>query len=197
VTRSDVALADLEQLDWSPDKREASLTRVFEHATGLCRDAEGWYGKRRGYKRHWGRALRMGAILLAAAAAVLPVVIEITKKSSGATSISPAWSSIGLALSALLVALDRLLGFSSAWMRFMTTQLRLGRLRHDFEYAWQQGRLAADLDSEADVKGLIALACQFVLAVDDALADETTGWIGEFRTSLAQTERGLQSTQAQ
>jgi len=188
----DAARADLDELEWSPEQAQRSLAAVREHALGLAAEAEAWYAGRRGRKRLWGRALRVGAIVLGAIAAVLPVLSEIYT-TDGEPAIAPGWATVFLAAAAALVALDRYFGFSSGWMRFMSAEIRLTRLRHEFEYGWQAERAAAGgRPSTEQVAALLARAKAFVLAVDDVVADETSGWITEFRTSLETAEQGLE-----
>ena len=189
---ADAARPELADLDWSPDEAARSLAAVRDHAVALAREAEAWYAGRRGSKRLWGRALRVGAIVLASVAAVLPVLSEIYT-TDDRPAIAPGWATVFLAAAAGLVALDRYFGFSSGWMRFMAAELKLTRLRHEFEYRWQAGRAAAGVrPTPEQVGALLAEAQAFVLAVDDVVAAETSSWISEFRTSLESAEQGLE-----
>jgi len=191
VAEGDLARPDLDELNWSAEQRSQSLSVVFEHAVGLATGAEEWYAAKRRAKRRWGRALRVGAIVLGAVAAVLPILSQIYTNDDK-PAIAPGWAAVALAAAVALVGLDRYFGFSTGWMRFMAAELRITRLRHDFEYAWQSGRAAATAPtSDNEVAALLARAREFVLAVDDVIADETGTWITEFRTSLERAEQGL------
>ncbi len=191
MTRDDLERPDVGELEWSVAARSESVSRVFAHATGLAVSAEDWYARKRRSKRRWGRALRMGAILLGGVAAVLPIVSEIAASDKSST-IPPGWASVALALAALLVALDHYFGFSAAWMRFMAAELRLTRLRHDFEYEWQVLASAAAIPpTDSELAGLLESARRFVLAVNDVLADETHAWVAEFRTTLERADQEL------
>jgi hypothetical protein len=186
----DLKRSDLDELDWSSPQRSAALSTVFAHAVGLASNAEAWYARKRPAKRYWGRALRVGALLLGTAAAVLPILAEIST-TNGKPAIPPGWSAVALALAAALIALDRYFGFSNGWMRFMEAELRVTRLRHDFEYEWNAQRSLADPPGSAEIAALLELARELVLAVDDIVAEETSGWITEFRGSLERAEKGL------
>jgi hypothetical protein len=191
MAASDLDRADLGELDWSVERRSEALSHVFDHAIGLASGAEAWYALKRRPKRQWGRALRVSAILLGLVAAVLPIVSQIYTNDDKPV-IAPGWAAVALAVAAAAIALDRYFGFSSAWMRFMTSELRLTRLRHDFEYNWQAARAGAAIPpSDGDVARLLALARALVLAVDDVIADETAMWTSEFRTMLENAERRL------
>lgn len=194
MAQGDLERPDLDELEWSPEHRAESLSHVFGHAVGLATAAEEWYAGKRRPKRRWGRVLRVGAIVLGAAAAVLPILAQISSNDDR-PSIAPGWAAVALASAAALVALDRYLGFSTAWMRFMTAELQITRLRHDFEYAWQVGRVGAPASpSDDEVAALLARARDFVLAVDDVMADEIAAWVAEFRTSLERADQSLRES---
>lgn len=79
----------------------------------------------------------MTALLLGLVAAVLPVISELTI-TAGKPAVAPGWAAVALAGAAACVGLDRYLGFSSGWMRFMTAEQQLARQRQAFEYAWNE-----------------------------------------------------------
>lgn len=189
----DLERPDLAALDWSAPQRAESLSVVFNHAVGLSRNAEAWYARKRPAKRRCGRALRVGAVVLGSVAAVLPILAEIWTTNSK-PAIAPGWATVALAAAATLIALDHYFGFSSGWMRFMGAELRVTRLRHDFEYSWNAYRAnSANPPTAAEVAALLELAHSVVLAVDDVVAEETGSWVVEFRGSLARTEEALAS----
>jgi hypothetical protein len=190
----DLDRPDLVELDWSKPQRVASLSAVFDHAVGLARTAEAWYASKRPAKKRCGRALRLGALVLGATALVLPILGEISRSQANSAPIAPGWTAIALALAAGLITLDHYFGFSSGWMRFMATELRLTRLRHAFEHDWNAQQVSnAEPPTDDQVNDLLALARAMVLAVDDLLAEETGRWIAEFRGVLERAERTLES----
>jgi hypothetical protein len=187
----DVATPSLGELDWSPEGRSASLSKVYAHADGLALAAEQWYARRRRRKRIGGMFVRVSAIVLGAVAVILPIVAQIGVGADGKPSIEPAWASVVLGAAAALVALDLYFGFTSGWMRFMAAEMQLTRLRHDFEYRWEAARA-----SGAPFDELLEHARAFVLAVHAELERETSAWVSEFRSNLAVTERGLRPTRS-
>jgi len=191
MTRGDLEHPDLEELDWTPDRRDDSLSVVYQHAVGLATRAEQWYASKRPPKKHWGRGLRVGAIALGSLAAVLPILGEIFADGE-APALAPGWAAVALLGAAALIGLDRYFGFSAGWMRFMTAELTITRLRHDFEYQWQVVRATiGSVPSDADVIALLERAREMVLAVDDVINGETGAWIAEFRSTLETTGQSL------
>lgn len=187
----DLDTPELGELQWGVDSRAASLSAVYAHAIAVSTAAQKWYAGKRPSKRAWGRALRVAAILLGTAAAVLPIVSQITV-TSGKAAIAPGWSAVAVAAALASVALDRYFGFSSGWMRFMAADQRLVRQRSDFEYAWNQIRAAVnDPPADDDVHRLLELARTNVLAVQDVIASETADWLTDFRGALSEAEQSL------
>lgn len=191
MAQGDIKRRELEELDWGTAQRSESLSVVFRHAVDYAASAEEWYTTKRRTKRNGGRVLRVGAILLGTAAAVLPILSQIFTDDDK-PAIAPGWAAVALAAAAALIAFDHYFGFSAGWTRFMAAELHVTRLRHDFEYDWQAVRAAATSPpSDDDVAALLARARAFVLAVDDVIAEETGAWITEFRTNLERVEQSL------
>jgi hypothetical protein len=187
----DLRAGDLAELKWASEEVTASLSVVHAHAVGLATDAEDWYETKRPAKRLWGRRLRVGAIMLGGVGVILPVVAQIST-TNGKPAIAPGWAAIVLAAAATLIGLDHFFGFSSGWMRFMTAQLKIRRLRLDFEYVWNARRVTAGVPpTPEDVAALLDLARNLVLGVHDAIADETGTWIAEFGRSLDRAEQAI------
>jgi hypothetical protein len=194
VAENELDRQELEELDWSATQRSASLTRIFMHAVGLARTMEAWYSSHRRWDRLAGRALRVAALILGTVAAIIPILAEIYGDGDR-PGIAPGWSAVALAGAAALVALDRFYGFTAAWTRYMTAELRIERLRHEFEYAWQAARAAADdPPTETQTFEMLTLARALVLAVDDVVAAETGAWVTEFRSALDRAEEVLGSS---
>jgi hypothetical protein len=127
-------------------------------------------------------------------AAVLPMLSQIFTDANGQPQIEPAWASVVLAVAAGLVGLDRYFGASDAWMRFMTAEQQIARLRQGFEYEWNIARAkAADPPTDDDVEALLHLARALVAGVGDAIAAETNNWVTDFRGHLQTAEQALQA----
>lgn len=191
MAHEDAPRPSLPRLDWSESQRAASLGTLYEQAHDYGRQTEGWYARKRGSKRSAGRMLRVLAILLTGAAALIPVLSEIFT-TDGKPDIAPAWAAIGLGLAATLIALDRFFGFTSAWTRFMVAELHMIQRRHVFEYDWQEAWVGlGDPPSADDTRRLMGIARNYVLALDDEMAKETDAWIREFRSILSRAEQEL------
>ncbi|MBV8094537.1 MAG: SLATT domain-containing protein [Acetobacteraceae bacterium] len=181
----DLGFRNLPKLSWSEQDRAGSIEQLIDHASSEAEQVIGWYLRKVGKKRFGARALRLFAILATTAAALIPLIAQIY---TGA--FAPAWASVVLVLAAAAVVLDRFLGFSSGWMRFLVTELQIREALHRFHLRVETKRAAcSDTGFEtADVQEVIAICLDFVLALDHILRDETSHWATEFRAVLREME---------
>src|SRR5262245_28890952 len=118
----DITPGQLPDLKWDAGSTLESVRQVLSHALAHADTAVGWYLTAKRAKRMWARLLRLGAIFFTATAGVLPVLIQIYQTTDGKAPLAPAWASVLLAVALLFIAIDRFFGFSTAWMRYMTSE---------------------------------------------------------------------------
>lgn len=109
-------------------------------------------------------------------------------------SLGEQWSQAGyvaFALAAISLAADRFSGFSSKWMRYITTEQKLQRLLAEFQMDWallnQQAASGVEPkegEPTLDQQKLERLK-DFRLAIHEIIETETEVWVKEFKTSLA------------
>src|SRR5262245_54961061 len=117
----DIELKAGETLEWSPEQREVSISKMAVQAVTKAKEISTWYLTKKAKKQKWAVRYRGGAIVCTAVAAVLPILAEMDIKivffGIGPVVVRPALASVVLALAGTLIALDQFGGFSSAWMR--------------------------------------------------------------------------------
>jgi hypothetical protein len=156
-----------------------------EFAKWRANEAIGWYEQRSGPARRNARTVRFAAIVFAAMAGVVPMISQFAP-----TTVPPSTATLALAVSGLLLALDKFFGFSSSWMRFTATGLKLRGMLSDFDLAWERQR-AADTrpelrESDHVLRRLDALT-KFVSSIDTVVQNETRAWMREFSGVLKAT----------
>ena len=134
------AISELSRLPWDAQHIQESLDRLYQFTVEEAKRTESWYWKNAGKKSFWARNLRVLAIIATAIGGIFPVVSQIITDANGNPWISPAWASVVLAIGGTCLALDRFYGFSSGWVRFMTTALNIQAWSKEFQYEWQQQR---------------------------------------------------------
>lgn len=190
----DIRPADLVSLDWTPEHTRQSLDVIYRYVTDSTSQAIGWYFAARRSKKRWAQRLRVGAIIMVAVAGVLPVLSQIFGTGSS-VEIQPAWSSVALAIAVALVALDRFFGFSSAWARYMAAGQAISAALNQFRLDWQQSscQLLADGLTREGIAHLLELAKTLVRNTDDLIHAETSQWVNEFRETLTEVERSVET----
>jgi hypothetical protein len=96
-----------------------------------------------------------------------------------------------LAISGLMVVADRVFGWSTGWMRYITTVTTMENLTRAFQLEWGRFLIArsagAPLDT-ADAKALYELSAGLEQELIKLQAEETTKWCAEFNTGISLLE---------
>ena len=172
-------------LTWTEEQREASSDNLVAYASGEAQEAIAWYLKKKKGKRIGARSLRLLAIAAAAAAAVIPIIAQIYPQ-----LVAPAWASAMLALAAAAIGLDRFFGFSSAWMRFLATELEIRRRLRQFHMRIEALRVESwGVPATAEYALEVVQICgEFLLDIDELLRNETSTWATELSSVLKEME---------
>jgi SMODS and SLOG-associating 2TM effector domain 2 len=116
---------------------------------------------------------------------VLPILAALGKGPEGRllfTQIGVA----ALAFAGLLQVSDRTFGWSSGWLRYITTVTAMEGLTRKFELEWASYILEKGSSiGAADTKVLFDLAKRFEDDVAKLQSDETSKWVTEFSSSVA------------
>jgi hypothetical protein len=166
---------------WQPDNAAASLDAVYAHLLEQANDTIDWYVKAKRWKRMFASNIRLFMIVGGALAAALPIVADIRGE-----TIKAGYSAIILGVCGALLLIDRFLGFSTGWVRFTTTQLKLRQIVQEFQLDWESERasLAGGQPSSEKIAQMLARCKTFVLNVNSVVREETEGWIQEFQETL-------------
>ncbi|MEU8198953.1 SLATT domain-containing protein [Microbispora amethystogenes] len=165
-----------------------ALRRMYENAQARAMETADWYLDDRVRMRLASQVLRGLAILLAAAGGLQPLAAA-----AGGTAGAQlgggnlAWGYVLLAGAGVCVALDRILGLSSRWMRDITTAQKIQQRLVDFQFDW------ADLNARdamgpgpVPVHDYLALLRAFLSDVSSITQEETSEWVNEFQSAVAQ-----------
>lgn len=175
---------------WQPGKLAEPLGQLFDCVVKEANDSIAWYTIRRKPKQLGGQILRVGAIIFAAIAGLVPVVGEIFQE-NGRPSIAPGWATVALGIAGLLVLLDRFWGFTSAWVRFMLSQQELSEVLRKFQFDWEQDKISWD-GPEPTVKqasAMIASCKAFMLQIHSIVRRETNMWAAEFQSVITMVDQ--------
>ena len=185
--RKDISTKDLA---WDPSDITGSIEGLFQFVSGRVKDAIVWYQKSAKCKKRRAILLRVISVLLASAAALIPILSQVIVDEHGIPKIAPAWSSVFLVLAGVFIALDRFLGHSSGWVRYTSTGFRLQALRNNFQIEWQceRSKWKATGPEDEQIQTLCAKAKEFIQQADKLILDETNTWITEFQSALKKVD---------
>ena len=108
--------------------------------------------------------------------------------------IDPAWTTVALAIGAGCLAIDRYLGLSSGWMRYVKSEQKAAALLQRFQFEWETKRTGiADPPGVEMVKELLGIASAFIGKLKELIERETDAWILDFQKSLALLDKALRS----
>lgn len=169
----------------------ASLAELKAYASAEAIQAQLWYMRNRRVKSVAGRGLRIAAILLTTIGGIVPFITTTGLADAEAKN---DWSQAGyifLGLAAGSIALDRFFGFSSGWIRYMTTALVLQRLITEFEMDWValNAHLPTDQHDPTKRELLLRRIQVFLIRVREEVERETAEWAAEYRSNLIELEK--------
>lgn len=194
ATRPDIKSKPLQALVWDASAILACLEQLVIHAIAEAETAIDWYLGAKRSKQLMARWLRAGAILLTATAGAIPILTQIYA-TDGKPAFSPAWASFALAVAATLVGLDRFFGFSSAWIRYITTEMRIRRVLQGFRLDWETDKATwkGQPPNDEQTQRVLARVKSFVLEVATIVETETNAWAEEFQSTLKQIEEAAKA----
>ncbi|HEY0738055.1 MAG TPA: SLATT domain-containing protein [Herpetosiphonaceae bacterium] len=189
---NNIEVTQLESLSWkTPQEIETSIQEVYQYAEARAADTIDWYLRAKKSKAQWSRWLRFAAIVLTALGGLTPIIISLGWLNGARAQNLGQLGYLFLGLAAACVGLDKFFGFSSGWMRYITTALALQKTLSEFRLDWAM--LVAKLGGATPTNDQVQLMLQrlkdFVLVIDGYVEQETLVWIAEFQSSLADIER--------
>lgn len=187
-------------LNWDSKNADVSLNKLYEFACDEGKRTEDWYWKKTGEKKRWAMLLRVVAIMAVTAAGIIPILSPIFKDAKDFPIINPIWSSLAIAIGTAALGLDKFFGFSSGWIRYVTSALNIKAWLIEFKFDWEQYRAtiayAKDTDTEAQLQIMITKCSMFAIKIATAVQEETKQWAQEFQSSLSTLDQTLKQQAA-
>ncbi|HTQ53911.1 MAG TPA: SLATT domain-containing protein [Bryobacteraceae bacterium] len=181
-------------LAWNCSQIDDSLARLCDFASQLGQEAVDWYFKNKRWKRIWSRFIQGSAVVLAAAAGLIPILAVLLKPAGQAASSfdSGLVASLLVGLAASLLGLDKAFGFSTAWARYVLTATTIRKAVVEFQLDWISLNAArCAVPSAENTMALIQRAKEFSSTVEGLVLQETKDWVTEFQANMAQLEKDV------
>jgi hypothetical protein len=187
----------LPHLSWKESDIDSSLTALARYVETEAQRQIDWYRSKQVVKARVSTAIRFTAIVLFAAGALVPIM-KATLKVETLRKLAFDFADSGyllIAVAGACVAMDRFFGYSSGWIRCITTALAIEKSLDEFRMEWARSlaKLRGAAPDEAKLDQLILTCETFSVATRSQVEQETKAWVMEFQTNLAQLQRDLQA----
>jgi hypothetical protein len=178
---------------------EKALKALYEYVEARAREQVRWYWKKKEWKARMSWMLRLVVILLFFLGGLVPILKAafpnlLTTRFGNSVDLGQLGYLL-IAVAAGCLGLDRFFGFSSGWIRYVTTAMSIERSLEEFRMEW--ARITAMCEGRppgADVMNqLVLLARQFIVSVLAQVEQETKVWAAEFQSSLSQLESDIKA----
>jgi hypothetical protein len=162
-----------------------ALPLMYDDALADAKRTRGWYWQSIRNKRRMALIARALIYVLTAIGLAAPLMAA----ALAADSEKLAVTQIGvcaLALAAFVQVGDRVFGWSTGWLRYMTTVMTMERLTAEFQQDWAAYLLShVDVPSPNDVRALFELAKRLGADLRARTEEETAAWVTEFNAGMA------------
>jgi hypothetical protein len=184
-------------LSWKENDIDASLLTLRRYVESEAQRQIDWYHAKCKMKSSVSTALRFAAILLFVLGGLVPIV-KATLSPETFSHLRFDFGQIGyllIAIAAGCIAMDRFFGYSTGWIRYITTALALEKSLEEFRLEWARhiAKLRGAAPGEMQLDQLILTCETFSLAIRSQVEQETHAWVAEFESNLSQLERDLQA----
>ena len=95
-----------------------------------------WYLKHQKWMKRLSKLIRLLAIILFGLGGLIPMINALLLENQSDLRIMNL-SYIAIATAGTLLLLNKFFGFSSGWIRFITTQMEIKRMITEFELRWK------------------------------------------------------------
>jgi len=164
---------------------------IYGDAVAKACEAIDWYLVKKRPQKMWAQWLRLAAILFTVVGGLIPLISGSTTLGQGEAVFSRL-GYVALALAGACIALDKFFGFSSAWIRYLTTATTLQRTVAKFQLDWAILCVSVEVSSPTRKETMLRRILAFVRQVRSTVEKETAEWASEYRRNLAEMEKSTQ-----
>jgi hypothetical protein len=184
---------------WQPDQVQKCLDSMRQYAENDVESAIRWYYAKKPWKAWASQLLKFLILLATALGGLLPIVSATGIFSSHLPEAQRQLRNLQVnqigylcfGLAAAFLAFDKYFGYSTGWMRYMTTAMSLETALRTFRLDWARmtSGLAGASPSGAALETLLQKIQDFCVVGRTLIEKETQAWVIEFQTNLSQLEK--------
>ena len=184
---------------WQPDQVQTCLDSMRQYVEDDVEGAIHWYYAKKPWKAWASQLLKLLTLLATGLGGLLPIVSATGIFSSGLPEAQRQLRNLQVnqigyfcfGLAAAFLAFDKYFGYSTGWMRYITTAMSLETALRNFRLDWARttSGLAGAPPSGAILETLLQKIQDFCAAARTLVEKETQAWVMEFQTNLSQLEK--------
>ena len=184
---------------WQPDQVQNCLDSMRQYVEADVEGAIHWYYAKKPWKAWASQLLKLLTLLATGLGGLLPIVSATGIFSSGLPEAQRQLRNLQVnqigyfcfGLAAAFLAFDKYFGYSTGWMRYITTAMSLETALRNFRLDWARttSGLAGAPPSGAALETLLQKIQGFCVAARTLVEKETQAWVMEFQTNLSQLEK--------
>lgn len=171
--------------DYANVDAATALPKIFARAKKSSETARKWYWDHIVWKRWASTIARYTSFILLVCGAVFPIAAGTLSEVQSRLVLTQCGVAV-LAAAGLVQAGDRIFGWSSGWLRYVSTVTKMESATRKFYLDWADHLLNKDGGvTEDDKRPLFELGKQLEQNISKMQSDETDQWVTEFNASLA------------
>ena len=184
---------------WQPEQVQKCLDSMRQYVESDVEGAIHWYYAKKPWKAWASQLLKFLTLVATGLGGLLPIVSATGIFSSGLPEAQRQLRNLQVnqigylcfGLAAAFLAFDKYFGYSTGWMRYITTAMSLETALRNFRLDWARttSGLAGAPPSGAVLESLLQKIQDFCAAARTLVEKETQAWVMEFQTNLSQLER--------
>lgn len=181
------------------------LDEIYEALVVKAQTAMAWYESRQHRKKLGAHLTRTVAILLGASTAIVPSLIALLPErvAWGSTTfasvrLNPVATILGV-IAATMILLDKFYGYSSSWMRYVTTYQEIQANLEEFRINWRKQIVKLNSNvppSDEQIGAMFDFLSAFLKSINESVRVETLAWATEFKGTLADIDRTVAEQKA-
>jgi SMODS and SLOG-associating 2TM effector domain 2 len=186
---------DLSSLSWKDSDVGTSLSALHQYVEDQAQKQIKWYWDSKRAKAATSMGLRFVAIVLFVLGGLVPIV-KATLPTTVQFSFDFGQSGyLLIGVAAGCMGLDRFFGYSTGWIRYVTTAMAIEKSLEEFRLEWTRNmaRMRGAAPTPEQLETLIQTCTAFSLAIKSQVEQETKAWVVEFQNNLSQLEKELQT----
>ena len=185
----------LSKLSWKDSDVENSLSVLYQYTEDAAQKQLQWYWDKKRAKARMSMLLRFVAIVLFAVGGLVPIV-KATLPVAVAARFPFDFGQAGyllIGIAAGCLGLDRFFGYSTGWIRYITTAMAIEKALDEFRLDWARNmaRMRGAPPTADQLEAMIRTCAAFSLVIKSQVEQETKAWVAEFQSNLSQLEKDL------